>query len=61
MRMAGFPTTCETMSLHIDMAGPRVAPFPDDVMEKVRKGRTPCIAIYHVLKTLAGQSKFVGK
>ena len=29
--------TCETMSLHIDMAGPRVAPFPDDVMEKVRK------------------------
>lgn len=24
--------TSESMSLHIDMAGPRVAPFPDDVM-----------------------------
>lgn len=27
--------TSETMSLHIDMAGPKVAPFPPDVMPKV--------------------------
>ena len=27
--------TCETMSLHIDMSGPKVAPFPDDIMQKI--------------------------
>ena len=27
--------TSETLSLHIDMGGPKVAPFPADVMEKV--------------------------
>ncbi|MBX3569999.1 MAG: thioesterase family protein [Rhizobiaceae bacterium] len=24
--------TCETLSLHIDMAGPKVAPFPSDIV-----------------------------
>ena len=28
--------TCETMSLHIDMSGPKVAPFPDDVFKKLQ-------------------------
>lgn len=27
--------TAETMALHIDMGGPKVAPFPEDVMAKV--------------------------
>ena len=27
--------TCETMSLHIDMSGPKVAPFPADVQNKI--------------------------
>ena len=27
--------TSESLSLHIDMSGPKVAPFPADVMEKV--------------------------
>ena len=27
--------TSETMSLHIDMSGPKVAPFPADIMEKL--------------------------
>ncbi|MDN2567523.1 thioesterase family protein [Aquibium sp. A9E412] len=27
--------TAEVLSLHIDMAGPRVAPFPPDVMQRV--------------------------
>ena len=27
--------TSEVLSLHIDMSGPKVAPFPDDVREKV--------------------------
>jgi len=27
--------TCETLTLHIDMAGPKVCPFPPDVMERV--------------------------
>lgn len=31
--------TSETLSLHIDMAGPRVAAFPDDIMEKVEAMR----------------------
>lgn len=27
--------TCETLTLHIDMGGPKVCPFPADVMERV--------------------------
>ncbi len=27
--------TSETLALHIDMSGPRVAPFPTDILEKV--------------------------
>ena len=27
--------TCETMSLHVDMAGPKVTPFPPDVKAKL--------------------------
>ncbi len=27
--------TCEIMSLHIDMSGPKVAPFPEDIMANV--------------------------
>lgn len=27
--------TCETMSLHVDMSGPKVAPFPDDIMKNI--------------------------
>ncbi len=27
--------TSESLSLHVDMAGPKVAPFPRDIMEKV--------------------------
>lgn len=27
--------TCESMTLHVDMNGPKVAPFPPDVMEKI--------------------------
>ena len=27
--------TCETLTLHVDMAGPRVCPFPDDVMARI--------------------------
>lgn len=28
--------TAEALTLHVDMTGPRVAPMPDDVMDKVR-------------------------
>ena len=28
--------TAEVLSLHIDMSGPKVAPFPDDVMARVK-------------------------
>jgi len=28
--------TAETLSLHVDMNGPKVAPFPEDVMEKLQ-------------------------
>ncbi len=28
--------TSEVLSLHIDMSGPKVAPFPDDVMANIR-------------------------
>ena len=31
--------TSETLSLHIDMSGPKVAPFPPDVMAKVEAMR----------------------
>lgn len=31
--------TCETLSLHIDMSGPKVAPFPADIMEKIKSMR----------------------
>lgn len=27
--------TCETLTLHIDMAGPKVCPFPDDVLARI--------------------------
>ena len=29
--------TSETMSLHIDMSGPRVSPFPDDIMNQLNE------------------------
>lgn len=29
--------TCETLTLHVDMGGPKVAPFPPDVMERVER------------------------
>ena len=28
--------TCETLTLHIDASGPKVAPFPDDILAKVQ-------------------------
>lgn len=28
--------TCETLSLHVDMAGPKVAPFPEDSLGRVK-------------------------
>ncbi|WP_274424584.1 thioesterase family protein [Chelativorans sp. YIM 93263] len=28
--------SCEVMTLHVDMSGPKVAPFPADIMENVR-------------------------
>ena len=31
--------TGETLALHIDMSGPKVAPFPPDILEKVRAMR----------------------
>lgn len=27
--------TCETLTLHIDMSGPKVAPFPPDILERI--------------------------
>ena len=27
--------TCETLSLHVDMSGPKVAPFPQDIFARV--------------------------
>lgn len=29
--------TCETMSLHVDMEGPKVASFPPDIMERLNE------------------------
>src|SRR5690606_31562926 len=31
--------TSETLALHVDMSGPRVAPFPDDIMERIEAMR----------------------
>lgn len=31
--------TCESLCLHVDMSGPKVAPFPDDIARKVIKMR----------------------
>jgi acyl-CoA thioester hydrolase len=31
--------TSETLSLHVDMEGPKVAPFPDDVLAKIEAMR----------------------
>ncbi|APH72257.1 thioesterase family protein [Aquibium oceanicum] len=31
--------TCEVLMLHVDMAGPKVAPFPPDIREKVEAMR----------------------
>ncbi len=28
--------TCESLTLHIDMSGPRVTPFPDDILGKIK-------------------------
>jgi acyl-CoA thioester hydrolase len=32
--------TSESLSLHVDMSGPKVAPFPADIVEKVEAMRT---------------------
>lgn len=37
--------TSETLSLHIDMSGPKVAPFPPDVMSKVEAMRAAHAAL----------------
>ncbi len=37
--------TSESLSLHIDMSGPRVAPFPADVLEKVAAMRAAHAAL----------------
>ena len=29
--------TSETLALHVDMSGPKVAPFPDDIMAKIEQ------------------------
>ncbi|MDZ5698188.1 thioesterase family protein [Chelativorans sp. M5D2P16] len=29
--------TCESIALHVDMAGPKVAPFPPDIRERVER------------------------
>lgn len=31
--------TCETLSLHVDMAGPKVAPFPADILANIEAMR----------------------
>jgi acyl-CoA thioester hydrolase len=31
--------TCETLSLHVDMAGPKVAPFPADILAGIEEMR----------------------
>ncbi len=37
--------TSESLSLHVDMSGPKVAPFPADVMEKVEAMRAAHAAL----------------
>lgn len=37
--------TCEVLTLHIDMGGPKVAPFPPDVLAKVEALRTAHAAL----------------
>ena len=37
--------TSESMSLHVDMSGPKVAPFPADILEKVTAMRTAHAAL----------------
>ncbi|MCX7303395.1 MAG: thioesterase family protein [Hyphomicrobiales bacterium] len=37
--------TCESLSLHIDMSGPRVAPFPADIMANVEAMRAAHAAL----------------
>jgi len=37
--------TSETLSLHVDMSGPKVAPFPTDVQAKVEAMRTAHAAL----------------
>ena len=31
--------TCEVLSLHVDMSGPKVSPFPEDVLPKLEQYR----------------------
>ena len=37
--------TCETLTLHIDMGGPRVAPFPADILERIEAMRSAHAAL----------------
>lgn len=37
--------TCESLSLHVDMAGPEVAPFPEDVAASIEAMRTAHAAL----------------
>ncbi len=46
--------TSETLSLHIDMAGPKVAAFPDDILEKIAALQAAHAALPHPAR--AGRS-----
>ena len=46
--------TSETLSLHIDMAGPKVAAFPDDIAEKIAALQAAHAALPHPAR--AGRS-----
>jgi acyl-CoA thioester hydrolase len=37
--------TCEGLTLHVDMSGPKVAPFPPDIEEKVKAMRAAHAAL----------------
>ncbi|EKF20828.1 thioesterase family protein [Nitratireductor pacificus] len=37
--------TCETLTLHVDMNGPRAAPFPGDVLERIETMRASHAAL----------------
>jgi acyl-CoA thioester hydrolase len=39
--------TSETLSLHVDMTGPKVAPFPDDIAQRVAALRAAHAALPH--------------